>query len=62
LKELMTELVERGLHSGGPVSRQRSPLPVARRATGIAVPAMSNAELAQVQDDEDASHYAQPSA
>ena len=61
MKDLLTELVERGLRGSIPAtSRQRSPLPITRRTTGQSIPARSNAELQQLLDDEDAQHHAQP--
>ena len=59
LKELVTLYVEVGLY-GPEVQRQtakrprRSPLPVARRATGHTIPAMTNAEQQAILDDEEA--------
>jgi len=61
LKELVTAYIEAGL-SGPEVPQQaparppRSPLPTPRRATGHAIPAMTNAEMQAILDDEDAQH------
>lgn len=59
LKELVTLFIEDGLH-GAATSTQpsaerplRSPLPVARRACGLNIPAMTNAQLQGILDDED---------
>lgn len=58
LKELVTLYIEVGLY-GPEVPEQtprrprRSPLPVARRATGHTIPAMTNAEQQALLDDED---------
>lgn len=57
LKDLMTRFVEQGLRrlSGTSSSRaRRSPIPVARHATGEPIPALSNAELYLLLDEEDA--------
>ena len=61
LKELIAAYIEAGLRGPEPPVRTpgrppRSPLPVARRARGISVPAMSNAALNAILDDEDAQH------
>jgi len=59
LKELVTAYIEAGL-SGVDVQLHppgrppRSPLPTARRATGRTIPAMTNAEIQAILDDEDA--------
>lgn len=59
LKELVTLYVEVGLYgpevqSQTPERPRRSPLPVARRATGHTIPAMTNAEQQAILDDEEA--------
>ena len=59
LKELVTGYIEAGLHSpqvSTPTSGRpfRSPLPVVRRATQNPVPAMSNKQVQNTLDDEDA--------
>jgi hypothetical protein len=59
LKELVTLYVEVGLYgpevpAQAPERPPRSPLPVARRATGHTIPAMTNAKLQSLLDDEDA--------
>lgn len=61
LKDLMTRFVEQGLRkmSGTRSSRtRRSPIPVARAATGRPIPAMSNSELYRLLDEEDAERNA----
>jgi len=57
MKELLAAFIEDGLRGGkGAHARTpvRSPLPVARRATGVPIPAMSNARIARILDAEDA--------
>lgn len=56
MKELVARLIESGLRepAATEVPRRRSPLPVARRATGCIIPALSNAEVQAILDDEDA--------
>ncbi len=59
LKDLVTSYIEAGLFGASsltetPVRPARSKLPVARRATGRVIPAMSNAEMEQILADEDA--------
>lgn len=61
LKELVTVFIEAGLYgpqvsAPTPKRPQRSPLPIARRATGHTVPAMTNAQVQSLLDDEDAQH------
>ena len=71
LKELVTQLIERGLAAGVTEStqaQQRSPLPVAirrtpypipiaREADGTVTPYKTNAELYALLDDEDLAQY-----
>ncbi len=48
LKDFVAKLLQAGLSQGGPPlsgSRQRSPLPVIRKATGVHSPALSNREI-----------------
>ncbi len=57
MKELLTAFIEDGLRGGKGATRVspiRSPLPIARRATGVTIPALDNAEIAQILDAEDA--------
>lgn len=58
LKDLITLYVEQGLR-GGPSSntatRQRSELPIARKATGRTLPALTNLEIQRILDEEEAS-------
>lgn len=58
MKELVTEFIEEGLRAGkGPraqTSFARSPLPMARRSTGLTIPALSNTQVAEILDAEDA--------
>jgi len=55
VQALVTEFVERGLGAPElPVQRKRSPLPIARRAAGQSTPSLTNAELHQILDTEDA--------
>jgi len=58
LKDLLAALIEAGLRQPSvgeaPTPRTRSPLPVISQATtGQPIPAVSNAELAQIELDED---------
>jgi len=57
LKDLITCYIEQGLRNGPPLNNsplcRRSELPIARPATGKMIPAMTNAELAQIELDED---------
>ena len=56
-KNLITHYVERGLRSAPPIpapKRRRSPLPVARRATGQLLPSLTNGELQHILDEEEA--------
>lgn len=61
MKDLIARYIEAGLYGrfpavpGSAVSG-RSPIPIARRATGQAIPAMSNARMQQILDEDDASH------
>jgi hypothetical protein len=62
LKELITAFVERGLQerdSGRPTpSRRSSPPIIAKATTGRPIPALSNADLARIQEEEDlATHH-----
>lgn len=59
LKDLIARYIEQGLRQGGNAfsvqPRQRSPLPMIRKAaTGKPIPALSNAEMQEILDDEDA--------
>ena len=58
MKELLATFIEDGLRGGKggrpPAPPARSPLPIARRATGTAIPAFSNTEIASILDVEDA--------
>lgn len=58
LKDLITLYVEQGLMGGPPSSsgppRRRSELPVARAATGRTLPALTNAEIQRILDEEEA--------
>lgn len=59
LKDLITLYVEQGLRGASSASspkRQRSELPVARKATGRTIPALTNLELQQLLDEEEVSH------
>jgi hypothetical protein len=59
LKDLITRYVEQGLRQGPPAGaaqrRRRSELPVARPATGRSLPALTNAEIERLLDEDDAS-------
>lgn len=57
MKELLAAFIETGLSAGKSPSGQstaRSPLPIARRATGTAIRALDNAQIAKILDAEDA--------
>lgn len=58
MKELLAVFIEAGLRSGKGAGAQaspaRSPLPVVRRATGAAIPATDNSQIAEILDSEDA--------
>lgn len=58
LKELITRFVEQGLRRTAPAAppprRRRSEPPIARPATGKALPALTNADLHRILDDEEA--------
>lgn len=59
LKELITLYVEQGLKGSSPGSlskRQRSELPVARKATGRTIPALTNLEIQRLLDEEEVPH------
>ncbi len=71
LKELVTQLIQRGLAAGvaqpGPgqqgssfsavVQHNAYPIPIAREADGSVTPYLSNAELYAILDDEDIAQY-----
>lgn len=72
LKELVTQLIQRGLAAGvnAPFPDQPSgnspggmapltvyPIPIAREADGTATPYLSNAQLHAILDDEDLAQY-----
>ena len=58
LKDLVARYVEQGLKGTppptAPFRRQRSELPVARAATGHTLPALTNAEIQRILDEEEA--------
>ena len=62
LKELVTQLIQRGLAAGAnqptPL-RERTPLPVAirRDPNALPTPALTNAELYAILDEEDLAQY-----
>jgi hypothetical protein len=57
LKDLITSYVEQGLRQGGrspsAPRRRRSELPVARAATGRTLPALTNADIHRLLDEEE---------
>jgi hypothetical protein len=58
LKTLVTQYIERGLAAGPDTLtpeplRTRPPIPLARKADGSATPALSNAQLHQLLDEQD---------
>lgn len=59
LKDLITRYVEQGLRQGkqpsaAPVRRRRSELPIARAATGRALPALTSAEIVRILEEGEA--------
>ena len=55
MRELVATFIENGLRGGNPVvPSTRSPLPIARRATGKTIRALDNARIAKILDAEDA--------
>lgn len=62
LKELVTQLIERGLAAGmtkPPPLPQYGPcpIPIAREADGTVTPFLSNAQLGAILDEEDLTQY-----
>ncbi|MEA2601732.1 MAG: hypothetical protein QOF89_2724 [Acidobacteriota bacterium] len=58
LKDLITRFVEQGLRpsaqsSAAPLRRRRSELPVTRAATGRTLPALTNAEIHRILEEEE---------
>ncbi len=58
LKELVAQFIERGLAastmpSGEELPRSRPPIPIARKADGSVTPALSNAQLYAILNEED---------
>ncbi len=58
LKELVTQFIERGLNEGTQPLSAQSPhavyaIPIAREADGTVTPALSNAQLQAILDEED---------
>ncbi len=57
MKELLADFIADGLRGGkggrSKPSHVRSLLPVARRATGIPIPALDNAQISAILEDED---------
>ena len=57
LKDLITRYVQQGLRQGAPsaapLRRQRSELPVARAATGRTLPALTNAEIYRILEEDE---------
>lgn len=54
LKDLVAELLKRGLSQRDPLRGPRSPLPVIRKATGVVHPALTNREIENLLTGEDA--------
>ena len=54
LKDLVAELLKRGLSQRVPLSVPRSALPVIRKSTGAVDPALSNREIEILLTEEDA--------
>jgi hypothetical protein len=64
LKDLVAQLIERGLNEGPlPPAAERSrrtyAIPIAREADGSVTPALTNAQLQAILDDEDLAQYRQ---
>jgi len=62
LKELVTQLIERGLDAGltkpaPPPQSGPYPIPIAREADGTVTPFLSNAQLSAMLDEEDVAQY-----
>ena len=62
LKDLVAQFIERGLAAGSvaPLEerpRSRPPIPIARKADGSVTPALSNAQLYALLDEEDLAQY-----
>jgi len=62
LKELVAQFIERGLaaDSAAPMTaepRRRPPIPIARKADGNVTPALSNAALDAILDEQDVAQY-----
>lgn len=56
LKELVSRCLRQGLQQdiqSTASTRQRSPIPIARRATGVPIPAMSNREINELLEAEE---------
>jgi hypothetical protein len=54
LKDLITRYVEQGLRKGVlPSTRQRSELPVARKATGHTLPSLTNTDIQRILEEEE---------
>jgi len=57
LKDLITRFVEQGLKQGAPNTRaKRSDLPVARAATTQSLPALDNAEIDRLLNEDEIPH------
>lgn len=58
LKDLITRYLEQGLRGAqpatAPLRRRRSEMPVARAATGLCLPSLSNAEIERILGEEEA--------
>ena len=64
LKELVTQLIQRGLAAGVPMPQQNPtvpacvyPIPIAREADGTCTPYLSNAQLHTILEEEDLVQY-----
>jgi hypothetical protein len=65
LKELVTQLIERGLAAGVTANQAAQPpgppptypIPIARDADGTVTPYLTNAQLHAVLEEEDLAHY-----
>lgn len=64
LKELVAQLIERGLNEGPLPPAAKQPrriyaIPIARGADGTVTPALSNAQIQAMLDDDDLAQYRQ---
>jgi len=60
LRQLIQRLIEQGLRStsGGTVARKHDPPPIIIPPRGVPIPAVSRAELARIEEEEDEAKHA----